>query len=271
MNTEDNTNLDLLDLDDDTSDSLPEAAFASPRPRRPWLLLSVALIVIALATYIIVRTVGGNSSSSVEIDLDAEPEVVVDGGEIPQPMPQPVPDANPQPLQVPVNEVKVEPQQPAPQPTTAAQPTENDNVRVIEDRREVVFNPNKVVKETQPVMKVESKPKTESKPVAKPEAKKTAQKATAKPAVKKVQTTSGAGWYVQFGSYSSRDAADAAGKKMRAEHSSLFAGKQFVVLASVLKDGRTTYRLRVAFSTSNDANGFCRNAKSDGLDCYVAK
>ena len=58
---------------------------------------------------------------------------------------------------------------------------------------------------------------------------------------------------------------------MRAAHSSLFSGKQFVVLASVLKDGRTTYRLRVAFNNSNDANGFCRNAKSDGLDCYVAK
>ena len=24
-------------------------------------------------------------------------------------------------------------------------------------------------------------------------------------------------------------------------------------------------------NNANDANGFCRNAKSDGLDCYVAK
>ncbi|MBR4806461.1 MAG: SPOR domain-containing protein, partial [Alphaproteobacteria bacterium] len=65
--------------------------------------------------------------------------------------------------------------------------------------------------------------------------------------------------------------AEAAEKKIRSGHPSLFSGKQFVILAAVLPNGQTTYRLRIAFSTSNDANGFCRNAKSDGLDCYVAK
>lgn len=267
---EDNTNLDLLDLDADTSDSLPEVAFATPRPRKPWLLLGIGLLVIALATYIIVRTVSGNSSSSVEIDLDSAPEVVVDGGEMPAP--QPVPDVNPQPLPpIPAN-VAVQPQQPKPievkpqpvevktEPVVDAEP----NVRVVEDRANVVFNPNKVSNEApKPVVKkVDNKPKTTVKPVAK--------KPTPKPAVSKA-ATSGAAWYVQFGSYSTRAAADAAGAKMRAAHSSLFTGKQFVVLASVLKDGKTTYRLRVAFNNSNDANGFCRNAKSDGLDCYVAK
>jgi len=261
MNNEDNTNLDLLDLDADTSDSLPEVAFTSPRPRKPWLLLGVGLVVIALATYIIVKTVSGGSSSSVEIDLDAEPEVVVDGGDMPRPMP----DVNPQPLPVPPAPVSA-PAVVAPAPApVAAKPApvvvDEPNVRVVEDRREVTFNPNKV----------------DSKPVDKPVVKKTAQKPASKPAAKpaakpkKVAQTSTAAWYVQFGSYATRDAANAAGQKMRASHSSLFAGKQFVVLASVLKDGRTTYRLRVAFNTANDANGFCRNAKSDGLDCYVAK
>ena len=271
MNDE-NTNLDLLDLDGDTSDSLPEVAFATPRPRKPWLLLGVGLVVIALATYVIVRTVGGSSSSSVEIDLDGEPSVVVDGGDMPAPMP--TPDVNPQPLNVPSdvavaqNVAPVAPVQVQPQP----QPKKVDvkpgadvdsNVRAIEDRRDVVFNPNKV--ESEPV----------AKPVVKPVQKTTAQtakKPVAKTAPKKVEKSSGgAAWYVQFGSYATRDAANAAGVKIRAAHSSLFAGKQFVVLASVLKDGRTTYRLRVAFNNSNDANGFCRNAKSDGLDCYVAK
>ena len=264
---EDNTNLDLLDLDADSSDSLPEVAFASPRPRKPWLLLGVGLLVIALATYIIVRTVSGNSSSSVEIDLDAAaPEVVVDGGEMPKPMP----DVNPQPLPpIPENnmvaqpqpvEVKPQPVEAKPAPVVESEP----NVRVVEDRPNVVFNPNKVVNEApKPVVK-----KTETKPVKKAETKPAA-KTTTKPVSK--AATSGAAWYVQFGSYSTRAAADAAGAKMRASHSSLFAGKQFVVLASVLKDGKTTYRLRVAFNNSNDANGFCRNAKSDGLDCYVAK
>ncbi len=263
----DDTNLDLLDLDGDASDSLPEVAFTTPRPRKPWLLLGIALVVIALAVYIIVRTVSGPSSSSVEIDLDAEPEVVVDGGEMPMPPAPPMMDANPQPLRVPDNaqmpprpmpmppaqaQVQPEPVQVRPMPSVDTEP----NVRVVEDRPEVTFNPNKV----------------ESKPVAKPV--KTVSKPASKPAQKtavKKAATSGATWYVQFGSYATRDAANAAGQKIRAAHSSLFAGKQFVVLASVLKDGRTTYRLRVAFNSSNDANGFCRNAKSDGLDCYVAK
>jgi cell division septation protein DedD len=260
MNSEDNTNLDLLDLDGDTSDSLPEVAFTTPRPKKPWLLLGIGLVVIALATYIIVRTVGGNSSSTVEIDLDAAPEVIVDGGDIP--MPQPMPDVNPQPLPMPpVQVAPVAQPQPevVPQKTAPVVTEPEPNVRVVEDRREVVFNPEKPVVEPKPVVK-----KAEVKPVAK--------KAAQKPAVKKAEKTSGgAAWYVQFGSYATRDAANAAGSKMRAAHSSLFAGKQFVVLASVLKDGRTTYRLRVAFNNVNDANGFCRNAKSDGLDCYVAK
>ena len=66
------------------------------------------------------------------------------------------------------------------------------------------------------------------------------------------------------------DLAAAAERKMRASHQSLFSGKQFVILAAEVK-GKTTYRLRVAFNSSNDANGFCRNAKSDGLDCDVTK
>ena len=42
-------------------------------------------------------------------------------------------------------------------------------------------------------------------------------------------------------------------------------------LGATVKDGKTTYRLRIAFKNASDANGFCRKAKSDGLDCYVAK
>ena len=277
MNNEDNTNLDLLNLDDGSSDSLPEVAFVSPRPKKPWLLLGIGLVVIALATYVIIRTVSGGSSSSVEIDLDAGPDVVVDGGDMP--VRGPMPDVNPQPLPpVPSNDMVARPQpqpvrvspetvvvQPMPQPAQA-----EPNVRVVQDRPNVVFNPNKVDVEPAPTPVV----KPAQKPVANNNVAKHVAKAAAKPApkpVKQVAKTSGATWYVQFGSYSSRAAAESAGQKIRAAHSSLFNGKKFVVLASVLKDGRTTYRLRVAFNNSNDANGFCRNAKSDGLDCYVAK
>lgn len=246
-------NLDLLDLDDGTSmDALPEATpFAAPRPKKPWLLLTVGLFVIVLATYVIIRTVGGSSSSSIEVDLDV-PAIVVDGKTTPDmnvmpPMPVPQPVAQPKPQQLPPQPV-VQPQ--------PVQPTPGVPVRVIEERKDVTFNP--VVK---PVEKPVVKPKP--KPAPKP---------AAKPVVKKNATgVSASAWYVQFGSYSTRALAENAQRQMRNAHQSLFQGQQFVILAAQLKNGTTTYRLRVAFKTSADANGFCRNAKSDGLDCYVAR
>ena len=246
-------NLDLLDLDDGASmDTLPEVTpFATPRPKKPWLLLTVGLVVIVLATYVIIRTVGGTSSSAIEVDLDA-PAIVVDGAPAPEmnvmpPAPKPAAQPAPQPVA-----------QPKPQPVAQPQPVQTTPgvpVRVVEDRKEVTFNPT-----AKPV----------AKPVAKPAAK-PAPKPAAKPAVKKTATAAPAGsWYVQFGSYSTRALAENAQRQMRNAHPSLFAGQQFVILAAQVK-GATTYRLRVAFKTANDANGFCRNAKSDGLDCYVAK
>ena len=112
-----------------------------------------------------------------------------------------------------------------------------------------------------PAPKVEKKPEVKAQPKLQP-------KATAKTVADK--PVAGA-WYVQFGSYSSRALAENAQRQMQKAHQGLFAGKQFVILAAQLKDGKTTYRLRVAFKNANDANGFCRNAKSDGLDCYVAR
>lgn len=260
MNNDDN--LDLLDLDDTASvDTLPEAVpFASPRPKKPWLLLGVGVLVIILATYIIVRTIGGDSSSSIEVDLDAPVvatdnvvDAPVDTIDVP---PLPVAVATPAPMPAPVQAV------PAPVPTPDAKPAPaNENVgapvRVIEDRKPVMFNPDKPAPAAKPV----------AKPVPKPVAKKTA----VKPAPKKQVAAANGSWYVQFGSYSTRVLAENAGKKLRAGHSSLFNGRQFVVLAAVMKDGNTLYRLRVPFATSGDANSFCRNAKSDGVDCYVAK
>ena len=256
-------NMDLLDLDDGAmTDTLPDApVFATPRPRKPWLLMGLGLIVIVLAVYIIVRTIGGNSSSSVDIDLDA-PVVTVDG-DAHMPPPEigmgagdsvlPPPPANPAPN---APAALVPPAQPS-------EPIAADNgaapgvpVRVVEDRKEVVFTPSKA---------------EEVKPAPKPAAK-PAQKPAAKPAPKKQTVAAQNGrWYVQFGSYSTRAAAESAERSIRAAHQSLFAGQQFVILAAQMADGSTKYRLRIAFATAADANGFCRNAKSDGVDCYVAK
>lgn len=258
MNNDDN--LDLLDLDDNASlDTLPDAApFAAPRPKKPWLLMALGVLVIVLATYIIIRTIGGDSSSSIEVDLDA-PAIIVDGAG------EPIPDIN-VPAQ-PVNAAPAAPVQelpkPKPQPVVKPEPQVKPApvepvgtpVRVIEDRKEVVFNPEK------PAIK-KSVAKQASKPVAKSAAKKAAPKAQVAPK---------GSWYVQFGSYSTRALAESAQRQITAAHKSLFAGRQFVILAAVLPNGTTTYRLRIAFANSSAANGFCQNAKSDGLDCYVAK
>lgn len=262
-------NLDLLDLDDNgTLDTLPETTpFANPRPKKPWLLLTVGLVVIILATYIIIRAIGDDSSTSIEVDLDAPVAMVEDTPEVvdmnvmppvqpvqvvPQPQPQPQQVA-PQPVVQPKPQVAVQPQQ------TAGVP-----VRVIEERKEVTFNPEAAPKVVEKPKPVAAQPKA---PAAKPAAK-----SVAKPAVKTPVAKPAAGsWYVQFGSYSTRALAENAQRQIKNAHKSLFEGHQFVILAAQLKDGKTTYRLRVAFKNANDANGFCRNAKSDGLDCYVAK
>ncbi|MBO7560175.1 MAG: SPOR domain-containing protein [Alphaproteobacteria bacterium] len=275
----DDKELELLDLDDadDTVDEgLPDAVpFVTPRPHRPWLLLAIGVAIIVLAVVIIVRVVSNNSSSSIEVDLGApvmveerEPEMIMPAPR-PMPVPQPVQVQNMPVQQMPVQDMRPVPQpvqvapqpvqvvQPAPQPVEVA-PQQNQNVRVIEDRQDVTFNPERATVTPKPVPAPaprEVKTPTKPKPAPKPAAQKVAN----------------GGWYVQFGSYGTRAAAEAAEKKIRNGHQNLFAGKQFVILAAVLPNGSTTYRLRIAFASSGDANGFCRNAKSDGLDCYVAK
>lgn len=263
----DDNSLDLLDLDDNGAmDTLPDATpFVAPRPKKPWLLLSVGLVVIVLATYVIIRAISDESSPSIEVDLDAP--VVVDAGQGADmnvmPPVQPV-QAQPQPVQV--KSQPVAQPQPKPQPVVQPQPvaaTAGVPVRVIEERKEVKFNP---AAESKPV----AQPKPAAKPAVKPVAK-AAAKPVAKPVAKTVAKPVAGAWYVQFGSYSTRALAESAQRQIQNAHKSLFDGQQFVILAAQLKDGKTTYRLRVAFKTAADANGFCRNAKSDGLDCYVAK
>ena len=263
MNNDDN--LDLLDLNDDADsmDTLPDAApFAQPRPKKPWLLLAVGVVVIILATYIIIRTIGGDSSSTMQVDLDG-PAIMVEGeagapvnvatvpnvpANVAQPVPQPIPAPQPAPVPQPAA-------QPQPAPVAAPQPatTPGVPVRVIEDRKDVTFNPEKPVAQ---------------KPAAKPAAKKAQ---PARRAAKPVQQAPKSAWYAQLGSYSTRALAESGQRQLQNAHRSLFAGRQFVILAAQLKNGTTAYRLRVGFGTSADANAFCRNAKSNGLECYVTK
>ena len=151
--------LDLLDLEDEASsvDALPEAApFTTPRPKRPWLLMGLGVAIIVLATWIIIARVGGDSANVVNIDLDTPvqnvdnvPAPVADLNVPPKPV-EVAPEAKPMPMPVP--EVKP---QPAP---VEAKPVETNGtpVRVISDRKEVTFNPDKG--ETKPVANPTIKP-----------------------------------------------------------------------------------------------------------------
>ena len=225
--------LELLDLDDDAE--LPDLPVDNPlecaRPRRPYLLFGIAAIVIALATFIIIRVIGSKSEDAIDIQIDVPAAVVTT---------------------------------PAAESGTPVAPESDSGapVRIVTDRVDAKFNP--AAEGAAP--KVEApKPR----PVTKTDTAKPAVKApVSKPAATAVTT----GWSVQVGSYSTRDGALAAQKRLQTTNKSLFGDRQFVVLAAVLPNGSTTYRLRViGFENSADANGFCRNAKSDGVDCYVAK
>lgn len=243
-------NLDLLDLEDDNEvDALPEATpFSAPRPKRPWLLMGLGLAIVALSTWIVIAHIGGDSSSTASFDLDASAEKVD----------VPVADLN-----VPAKPVKVEaqPKTEKIEPKQAeVKPVETDGtpIRVVEDRKEVTFNPDKPATVAKPVVQNTT---TSQKKITAP--------VTVKKTTAPVAASTG-NIYVQFGSYSTRALAQAAEQKIRNGHSSLFSGKQFVILAAEV-NGKTIYRLRVPFHSAAEANGFCRNAKSDGLDCYVAK
>ena len=265
MEKEMDDNLDLLDLEDDAGiDVLPDAApLGVVRPKKPWLLLGVGALILVLAIFVIVRVIGSDSGSSIEIDLDT-PVVTVDGtAPVPVSTTTTVAPTVSQPARV------TEPAAPSVNVPTSAPTHATPGVptRVVPDRQNVMFNPDAGNVPARPAAKPAANPKPVTKPVA--PAKKSA------PVKKSVPSKSVAAtrdtWYVQFGSYSTRALAEAAEKKIRAAHSGLFAGHQFVILAAQLPNGNTTYRLRIAFADANDANGFCRNAKSDGLDCYVAK
>ena len=143
--------LDLLDLEQENEvDALPEAApFSSPRPKKPWLLMGVGLAIIVLATWIIIAKFG-SSSSSVVVDLDAP--VAVDTNapvadlKVPEKAAEPVKAEQPKP------EVKPEVK---PEPAPVVKPVETDGnpIRVVEDRKEVTFNPDKPATQ-KPVVKI---------------------------------------------------------------------------------------------------------------------
>lgn len=242
----DDKNLDLLDLEEDDGvlPELPESSpFCTPRPKRPWLLFALGALVIVLATYIIISVIRNTGDESIDISLDVtQPTATATDGD------KSFADSADK-LILGKGEDKA----------TTAGTNVGAPTRVVGDREEVKFNPNATPKVEAP------KPR----PISKPEAAKPRPAATTTPAVTKPVA---GGWHVQFASLSTRAAAESAANRMKSEHSGLLGDRQFLILAAELPNGTTTYRVRIGgFSTSSDANGFCRNAQSDGLDCYVVK
>ena len=118
--------------------------------------------------------------------------------------------------------------------------------RVVDKRPDVKFDPDKPS-----VARPKPRPVTQAKPT--------------------VQQKAGS-CSVQVGSYNTRAVAESAQKTLQTRHASLFGGQSFAVLEAVLPNGNTTHRLRVVgFASCGEADSFCRNAKSDGVDCYVTK
>lgn len=248
--------LDLLDLDDEIDlPELPEdGALACGRPRRPWFLFGAAVIVIILATYIIVRIVmHGTKNDSVEIDLNTPP--------LPPATEQAATPPSPPASDFAAGADKV---------IAGEAPVAGVPVRVVEERKDVVFKPDAPVAAPAKVApKIEpQKPR----PITKTPVKKAApERATVEKRAPKPVTSLNNGFYVQFGSYATRSGAEVSQKKLQVSHAGLFSGHNFIIQEALLPNGKTTYRLRIGFTNSQDADGFCRNAKSDGLDCYVAR
>ncbi|MCL2331162.1 MAG: SPOR domain-containing protein [Proteobacteria bacterium] len=261
----DDKNLDLLDLEDDDSilPELPESSpFCTPRPKRPWLLFALGALVIILATYIIISVIrsGGDDDQVISLDNTAPTPVATDtgdgfaagadklilgqGGDGGAAKPAPAPTVT------------------APSAPTVTAPAATNGtgapIRVVGERNNnVKFNPDATATIEAPKPRPIAKPETvKPKPVAHP--------AAAKPAA--------GGYYVQFAASGTRAGAEAEAARLKAGHPGLFSGKQFVILAAEV-NGATVYRVRIGgFASGSDANGFCGNAKSDGIkDCFVVK
>lgn len=231
-------NVDLLDLNDDLPELDGSDPFAAPecRSKNIWKLAIIGVLALAVAAYVVVKLTGNNSAnnSGAVIMLNPDvPEVVT-----------PADDAAAQSVD-------------AAQPADASDP-DGLPQKVIEDRKDVEFNPdagNIVVSKPKPL------------PVADKPAAKPAQKPVAKPAAPK--TAAKGAWSVQVGSLSSRAAAEREQKNLQAKHSGLFSGRSFAIQSANV-GGTAVYRLRVAgFATGNEANSFCSRAKTSGINCYA--
>ena len=226
-------NEDVLEFDDEVLPELPDDnPFEEEKSKKPWLLAGIGLVAVTLVIVVVLKLTMGGKDDAGLIEIPIEHGIgSIDSGAA------------------------------GVQPDTGF--AGDDDIapigmpeRIVEKRPDVNFNPDK------PAV---ARPKP--RPI-----KDTAKSAPAKSAAVQQAAPKSGTWSVQVGSYPTRAAAEKGQREITAAHKSIFSGKSFAILAAVLPNGTTTYRLRVVnFQTSNAAASFCNNAKSDGVNCYVAK
>jgi cell division septation protein DedD len=238
-------NLDLLDLEDEDV-ALPELPeddpFCTPRPKRPWLLFALGLAVVILATYIIVSVIRSGETDSMDISLDV-------------PVTSSTEPTNGASFADGADQLILGAAEESRSNASAENGVTGAPTRVVQDRAEVKFNPAATPTVDAPKPRPIAKPQTvKPKPV---------QKSAARPVA--------GGYSVQFASLSTRSAAEREAARIKRLHPGLLGNKEFVILAAEV-NGATVYRVRLTgFKSAAEASGFCSNAKSDGLDCYVVK
>lgn len=223
---------EVLEFDDDALPELPDDnPFEEAKPKKPWLLVGVGVVAVTLIVVVVLKLMTGGGEGPGLIEIPIEPTNVADA-----PNPDFVDQAN--------KLVAVDNDKPVGMPE-----------RIVENRKDVKFDPDKPSVRRPKPRPIGGKP-------SRPDAPARVAQVAPKPGT----------WSVQVGSYPTRSAAEAGQRKLQSEHRDLFGGYNFAILAAILPNGGTTYRLRViGFKTGGEANSLCRNAQSDGVQCYVTK
>ena len=240
---------EVLDFEDDALPELPdENPFDADGSKKPWLLIGVGVVAVTLVIVLILKlTTGGGRIDTGVIEIPIETVVIEEMDD---------------------DDDFVEG---AGRLVSGDAPPVGMPERVVEQRRDVTFDPDKPV-----VARPRPRPAPAPSPAAAP-AQAPARAAAPAPAPRPTpqpQTAAARGtWSVQFGAYNTRAAAESAQSRLQNSHRNLFTNRDFAILAAVVADGTTKYRLRVVgFQTSGEANNFCRGARNDGIqDCFATR
>jgi len=230
---------EVLEFEDDALPELPDDNPFEEESKKPWLLIGIGIVAVTLVMVVILKLATGGKSETglIEIPIGSAEIAEIQGDDFVEG----------------AGRLAAGDDRPVGMPE-----------RVVEQRRDVKFDPDK------PVVA-----RPTARPAPRPAAGATAPaRAAASVTPPARQTAPAAGtWSVQFGAYNTRAAAEAGQRRLESAHRTLFSGHNFAILSAVMPNGATMYRLRVVgFANSAAANNFCRSAKNDGIqDCYAVR